>query len=261
MRPRAPCCYLNPPSPSCTLLWMRPRAPCCYLNPPSPSCTLLCHFTTLRLSSCAPSKSKPSGLLPSSSQAVCSRASDLPIATFHLLGNFTTLRLSSCAPSSSMLCALELHAVRIATFDLSLGNFTTLRLSSCAPSKSKPSGLLPSSSQAVCSRASDLPIATFDLLGNFTTLRLSSCAPSSSMLCALELHAVRPRAPCCAPSSSMLSALLLSTSASAILPPSELPSCAPSSPTPSMLSPLSFPANPPPLRFQVLCIATPLSSF
>jgi hypothetical protein len=149
-----------------------PRAPCCYLHL---SVTPLGDFTTRKLSSCAPSSSKPSGLLLSSSQAVCSRAPDLSIATFDHLGNFTTLRLSSCAPSSSMVCALELHAVRI---------------------------------------------ATFDLLGNFTTLRLSSCAPSSPT-----------------PSASLLS-----------------------SSKPSMLLPLSFPENPPPSRFQVLCIATPLSS-
>jgi hypothetical protein len=128
---------------------MRPRAPCCYLNPPSPSFTLLCHFTTLRRSSCARSKSKPSGLLPSSSQAVCSRAPDLPIATFHLLGDFTTLKLTRCALSSSMLlpspsrhphrrfdhpqalklCALEIQAIRTAT----------LKLSSCVLSSFRPS--------------------------------------------------------------------------------------------------------------------------
>jgi hypothetical protein len=72
------------PSPSVTLLGdfttsssqaVRPRAPCCYLHPPSPPlailppqapklCALELH---LKLSSCAPSSSKPSGLLPSSS--------------------------------------------------------------------------------------------------------------------------------------------------------------------------------------------------
>jgi hypothetical protein len=83
------------------------RAPCCYLHPPV---TLLGDFTTLKFSSCAPSKFKPSGLLPSSSQAVCSRAPDLPIATFDLLGNFTT--------QAFKLCALEPHALRIATLQL-----------------------------------------------------------------------------------------------------------------------------------------------
>jgi hypothetical protein len=95
------------------------------------------------------------------------------------------------------LCAVEIQALRIAI----------LKFSSCAPSKSKPSGLLPSRSQAVSSRAPDLPIATFYLLGNFTTLKLpSGCAPLSA----------RP------------SSWLPSTS-SAILQPWKFSSCMPSS--------------------------------
>jgi hypothetical protein len=248
---------VNPPplrsTPSAWLLGnftikLSSHAPSSSMLLPSPFVTLLGDFTTLKLSSCAPSRSKPSGLLLSISQAVCPRNPSHP----------------DCCPQALKLCALELqtfpllpsissailppsssHAVRsrasccyLHPCVTLLGDFTTLKLSSCAPSKSKPSRLLPSSPQAVCSRASELLIATFDLLGDF-----------AFKLCALELHAVR------------IATFDLSLGNFTTLRAPKLSRPTPSSSKPSMLSLLSFPANPPPSRFQVLCIATPLSSF
>jgi hypothetical protein len=152
-----------------------------------------------------------------------------------LLGNFASLKLPRCALSSSML--LPSPCVTL------LGEFTSLKLSSCATSKSKPSRLLSSSSQAVCSRAPDLPIATFDSVGKFTTLKLPRCALSNSMLLPspsefFTLRVLHPPAPSCGilPPSSLQavhpcarpSSLLPSTS-SAILQPWKFSSCMPSS--------------------------------